>query len=126
MEEVLGDVVYFTVWVGVPVAGLVAALLVAGWPLWSVSRWWSVAFAALATTICAVWTASSWSPGDTLLNSVLISAVALTGGGLTMALLLRQVSPQSHAFGLVRALAAIACALSSVAVVLVALLASEG
>lgn len=124
MKDVLINVLFLALWIGLPVAGLVAAVLVAGWPLRPASRWWSLTYAALVTALSTWITVTNWSP-DNESNGLRLAAVALAAGALATTLLLGRMSPRGHAFGLVRGFASVACALSSVATVLLFLLGSS-
>jgi len=121
MKDALIYVLFLALWIGVPVAGLVAAVLVANRPLRSVSRWWSVTYAALATALSTVWMVTNWSPSpeDTLYNGIHLAAMALAGGALVTSFLLWRLPPHGRAFSLVRDLAAATCFFSALAWVLV-------
>ena len=124
MKDAILDVVGYSLWIGVPVAGLVAGVLVAYWPLWSVSRWWSLTYAALVTALSTWITVTNWFPHHPLLNGIHVVAVVLAGGALATSLLLWRLPPQGRASGLVRALATVACFFSAVAWVFVLMLGS--
>jgi len=121
MKDALIYVLFLSLWIGVPVAGLVAAGLVADRPLRSVTRWWSPTYAALVTALSAWITVTNWSPSpeDTLYNGIHLAAVTLAGGALVTSFLLRRLQPHGRAFSLVRDLAAATCFFSAVAWVFV-------
>ena len=123
MKDALINVLVTALWIAVPVAGLVAGVLVAYWPLRSVSRWWSLTYAALVTALSAWMTVTNWSPSpeDTLYNGIHLAAVALAGGALVTSFLLWRLPPQGRASGLVRAVATVAYFFSAVAWVFVVL-----
>jgi hypothetical protein len=123
MKDAILNVVGYSLWIGVPVAGLVAGVLVAYWPLWSVSRWWSLTYAALVTALSTWITVTNWSP-DNESNGIRLAAVVLAGGALATSLLLWRLPPHGRASGLVRALATVACFFSAVMWVFVLMLGS--
>lgn len=113
-------------WLGLPIAGILAAMLVSGWPGWSVTRWWSVAYAGLVTTLSAWVSVYRWfpSPEDALPNGIHLAATALAAGALVTTILSWRRPLPAHGPDLVRTLASITCGLSAVAWVFVILIGS--
>ncbi len=116
MSDAFWYVVALALYIGLPLSGLVAAALLAFRPLSAVARWWSLAYGAAATTVCVWLAVRYWWPDDDLWNGLHVVAAVVAADALTMSVLLWRLHPQSRAFGLFRALAALAYLFSAIAV----------
>jgi hypothetical protein len=98
--------------VAAPVAGIAAAVLIAGWPERPLTKVWALVYAALATVYSFLWTVSNWSPSDGMWNGTHMAAVALAGIALVMATRLRL--PPAKTPLVVRMVGIVACLVSGV------------
>ena len=116
MADVAGSVIAVLLLIGLPVAGMVAALLLTVRADSPFTRWWALAFTMLAMATTAMLTARYWWPDDDVWNGLHILAVALTVDAFALTWVALRMPPSSRGYMLVRGLAALACVISAVAV----------
>jgi hypothetical protein len=114
--DFVGSVAAALLLIGLPVAGMIAALLLAARPDSPFTAWWALGYSLCAIAVTGLLTARYWWPDDGLWNGLHVLAVALAVEGFALTWLALRVSPSSRGYMLVRGLAALACVISALAV----------
>lgn len=102
--------------IGLPVAGMIASLLLAARPDSSFTAWWALGYSLCAISAIGLLTARYWNSDDDLWNGLHVLAIALALEAFALTWVALRMPPGARGYGLVRALAALACVISACAV----------
>jgi hypothetical protein len=114
--DVAGSVAAALLLVGLPVAGMIAAVLLAARPDSAFTAWWALGFSLCAIAVTGLMTARYWWPDDAVWNGLHVLAVALTAEAFALTWMALRMPPSARGYSIVRGLAALACVISACAV----------
>ena len=116
MTDALWTVTAGLLLIGLPVAGLLSALLLTARPDSPLTRWWALGYSLCAIAVTGLLTARYWWPDDDVWNGLHVLAIACTVEGFALTWAALRMSPSSRGYMLIRGLAALACVISAIAV----------
>jgi hypothetical protein len=116
MTDVLWSAIAVLLLIGLPVAGMIAALLLTVRPDSPFTRWWALGFSLCAIAVTGLMTARYWWSDDALWNGLHVLAIALAAEGFAVTWMALRTPPSAKGYTLFRGLAALACVVSAAAV----------
>jgi hypothetical protein len=116
VADAAGSIVAVAALIGLPLSGLLAALLLAARPDSPFTRWWALGFSLSAVAVTGLLTARYWWPDEDRWNGLHVLAVALAVEGFALTWVALRMPPSSRSYMLIRGLAALACVISACAV----------
>ena len=116
MTEAVSNVVAALLLIGLPVAGMIAALLLAARPDSPFTAWWALGYSLCAIAVTGLLTARYWWPDDDVWNGLHVLAIALVLEAFALTWVALRTKPSARSYSLIRSLAALACVVSACAV----------